>query len=258
MSFDRLTSRLELRATLECVTALHVGMGIEGGGRFLPAGALLRDVLDRPYIPGSSLRGCFRAGLEAVLRGVDPALACDPSDSSGGCNVPAAATPCAVCGLFGCRGLASRLAVLDAPVAEPWEAWMAGARGTVPIDRDTETAVRHGRRSFETVPAGARFILEFGLENGEEEPLDHLGLLFTALELLDQGHLTLGGHRAAGLGRVKVIWEVGQLNTARSYLGLEPSKRLSAAEIVALSASRRERLQRQLGALATAAAGREA
>jgi CRISPR/Cas system CSM-associated protein Csm3 (group 7 of RAMP superfamily) len=255
MSFERLSSRVELRGTLECVTALHVGMGSEGGGRFLPAGALLRDVLDRPYIPGSSLRGCLRSGLEAILRGVDPALACDPSGPESGCRVPAAGPPCAVCGLFGCRGLASRLAVLDAPVAEPWEAWMAGARGTVPIDRETETASPHGRRSFETVPAGARFVMELSVENSEEQPLDHLGLLFTVVDLLDRGLLTLGGHKAAGLGRVRVLWEVAMFNTARSYLGLEPAKRLSGAEVVSLAASCRERLQGQLGALASA--GRE-
>jgi CRISPR/Cas system CSM-associated protein Csm3 (group 7 of RAMP superfamily) len=248
MSFEALTSRAELRGILECVTPMHLGSFGDTQPGALPEGALLRDVLDRPYVPGSSLRGCLRAALESILRGVETSLACDPS--AAGCRLPAAGgpAPCPVCDLFGCPGLASRVAVLDAPVQDPWEPWMTGARATAAIDRESETALRSGRREFETIPAGARFAFELRLENPQDDPLHHLGLVFTALDLLDNGYATLGGRRATGLGRVSVRLESLALNTARSYLGLERPRGLAADGLPAYAEACRKRVREQLAA----------
>src|SRR5215207_10121039 len=55
--------RFDFRLT--CTTGLHIGAGKSAdlAGSDLP---VLRDALGRPIVPGSSLRGILRSGVEAI------------------------------------------------------------------------------------------------------------------------------------------------------------------------------------------------
>ncbi len=71
-TFDTLRNRLRVTGTLVAQTALRIGAGRASDvvGNDLP---VLRDGRNRPFIPGASLKGAFRARLEALIRTVIPA-----------------------------------------------------------------------------------------------------------------------------------------------------------------------------------------
>ncbi|MCG8352699.1 MAG: CRISPR-associated RAMP protein Csx7 [Chloroflexales bacterium] len=68
-SFATLNNRLMIKGNLVAVTALRIGSGRDTNviGNDLP---VLRDSLGAPFIPGASLKGAFRARVEALVRAV--------------------------------------------------------------------------------------------------------------------------------------------------------------------------------------------
>lgn len=61
---QRLRSRHEITGTLVMDTALHIGGGREGGS--VSDSPVVRLASGEPYIPGSSLKGAFRAAVERI------------------------------------------------------------------------------------------------------------------------------------------------------------------------------------------------
>ncbi|MFP3939774.1 MAG: CRISPR-associated RAMP protein Csx7 [Thermoanaerobaculia bacterium] len=217
-TFDRLSVRHRITGRLVAETGLRVGAdkSLDVGTSDQP---VLRDAVGRVFLPGSSLKGVLRSGLEAVLRGLaDERLrACDPLAAP--CTEPlrkkakAAGSPvdldevletvCTVCGLFGCPYLAGRVFVADLPF-EDATALRTEIRDGVGIDRDrrvarTRPAIKYDQ---EVVPRGASFRLEMILENVTDSV--QLGLVLKALELLDTGEVRMGGLTSRGLGRVSL------------------------------------------------------
>jgi CRISPR-associated RAMP protein (TIGR02581 family) len=68
-SFAALQNRLHVRGNLVALTALRIGTGRSNDviGNDLP---VLRDSLGAPFVPGASLKGAFRARVEALVRAV--------------------------------------------------------------------------------------------------------------------------------------------------------------------------------------------
>jgi len=220
--FDVFKNRLEITGTLTTVTALHIGVGrsTEPIGSDLP---VLKDALGRPLIPGSSLKGALRSRLESFLRGIDPALARDPSELTGSEQVRVVnqikntykdddatltqklieATDW-VSQVFGSPWLAGKVQIRDLPVVR--EAWFGQyqERDGVAIDRDTETAAEGKLYDFQVVPANTPFQFHAVVENAEEW---ELGLLAIGLHQLETEQISLGGGRSRGLGVVRL--EIG-------------------------------------------------
>lgn len=229
---DVLATRHRLAAKLVCTTALHVGAG-EGGATLAATDmTVARDGSGRPYIPGSSLRGALRAGLEALLRGLPQRglRVCDPLDKEKSCShdvqearaalKPAELTEakafelawdgaCAVCRLFGHSFLASRVRIADLTViAKAAEVYV---RDGVGIDRDLRTAAKGILYSFEAVAADTAFDLRIDLDNAEDH---ELGLILTGLDLFSNGTLRLGGKASRGLGQVEIEGTTLERHTA--------------------------------------------
>ncbi len=84
--FHEFQSHLVLTGNLLAQSALRVGAGraTEPGGSDLP---VLRDTQDRPYVPGSSLKGVLRSRVEQMLRafGDHGYTACNPTDDKAWC-----------------------------------------------------------------------------------------------------------------------------------------------------------------------------
>lgn len=196
---------------LTCRTGLHIGAGKSSdlAGSDQP---VLRDAAGRPLVPGSSLRGILRSGIEAFCRsaGLDRRFA-DPGPSTAGL-APEIATVLAAWRelepwerVFGAAAdapggfsYASRLQISDAACADPAAIEL---RDGVGIRRDTRTAAQGIKFDLEVVAAGARFLGTIRFKN----PADfELGLLAQALWMLDGGALLLGGKSARGLGWVGV------------------------------------------------------
>lgn len=216
-SFEKLQTRYLLRAELVAVSGLRVGAGksFDAAATDQP---VMRDALGRPYIPGSSLKGSLRSGLEAVLRGLgrEDLWACEIFDDKkicvGGSDADTKrarrgeAIPleevleriCTACSLFGSRHLAGRVFVHDLPrlSGSPTE-----IRDGVGINRDLGVAQPKIKYDVEVIPTGTRFQLEMLLENVDDI---RLGLVLQALSLMSRGEILLGGLTSRGLGKVRI------------------------------------------------------
>ena len=225
VDFSIFESRLHIVGTLRLETALRIGAGGMGGAAEVDL-PVVKDLADRPYIPGSSFKGAFRAHLEALLRAIDPKLACTCTSKPQKGKVPGCltqegvsrlkvqhaddpeklgqeliASSCWACRVFGASWLASKVFIKDLFVAD--ETWFGRylERLGVAIDRDSETAGEGLLYDFEAVPAGTAFDFEMVVENATEA---EQGLVLLGLREFENGRVPLGGGRSRGLGQVKL------------------------------------------------------
>lgn len=198
----KLIKKILYTGTIVLKTGLHIGgtnaaLNIGGPDKFV-----VRNPLNNiPYIPGSSLKGKMRALVEIangcvdVDRGkVGPSK--DPNSVSGK--------------LFGVatgsdNNRPSRLIVRDAELDvdacdfSNTDLPYTESKTEVAIDRVTAKA---NPRTFERVPAGAKFKLNMVLNVFEGEDEEELkNTLKQAIELLEDDYL--GGHGSRGYGQIK-------------------------------------------------------
>ncbi|HOF99278.1 MAG TPA: type III-A CRISPR-associated RAMP protein Csm3 [Paludibacteraceae bacterium] len=200
MSTIKLNKKINYTGTIVLKTGLHIGgtnAALNIGG---PDNFVVRNPLTNvPYIPGSSLKGKMRALIEISTGDV----------SSKG---EASENPNGVAGkLFGVGankgGHPSRLIVRDAEliIDDPevdfsrTDLLYAESKTEVTINRVTAEA---NPRTFERVPAGAKFNLNMVLNIFEGENEDELKrTLEKAMQLLENDYL--GGQGSRGYGQVK-------------------------------------------------------
>lgn len=226
----RLIGKVLVRADIRVVTGLRIGGsagGLKIGGLDDP---IIRDAWDRPYIPGSSLRGKLRNLLEREL-GL-PVPVGETGLHEHKCRDVKDYSKCPVCRMFGLTlkqplgtmtltRLQVRDIYLDAtsltmlPAVEP--ATLSEVKIEIMIDRRTGTTGKKGTggfRQIERVPAGAVFRpAEFIFNIYEEGDKDLLRCLFVAMELLEDDYL--GGMGSRGYGKVKfenieVFWNTDE------------------------------------------------
>jgi CRISPR-associated RAMP protein (TIGR02581 family) len=259
IDFSAFHSRLRVRGALHAETALRIGSGAGGGPteQDLP---VLKDLNGRPYIPGSSFKGAYRAHLERLLRGMDEQLACisTPRPSKAG-KLPGCLTQedvdwlkrdpkyegrptdlsfeilrrsCWTCSLLGAPWLASKVLVRDLTVNQ--DTWFDHylIRDGVGIDRDTETAAEGLKYDFEAIPSGTEFRFEMAIENASDA---ELGLALLGLREFEAGYVRLGGATSRGLGGVRLAldWERSEWLPARNlrdYVARQPIGHLTEEE----------------------------
>ncbi len=254
VDFSAFHSRLRLPGVLRLETALRIGAGTTGGaaGVDLP---VVKDVAGRPYIPGSSFKGAYRAHLEAILRAFDfdPELACisvprpEKKGESPGCLTQGDVNElkieyrddaeslsraiigksCWTCRLCGAPWLASKVLFKDLTVRDKTFGRYVERDG-VAIDRDTGTAGEGLLYNFEAVPPGTEFSFEMVVENATR--LEQ-GLALLGVQEFEKGRVALGGGSSRGLGRVKlsVDWEKSEVvdrDSLREYLLTGQGQRL--------------------------------
>lgn len=236
-----LWGRVFIRGDIEATTGLHVGGG-EGaltiGGVDAP---VIRDpISNRPYIPGSSLRGKMRSLTEklhglsqtfAVSRmrgkevyihvcqmGLDSRELRKLSEEKYQQEVEAfhqRFNECPVCPIFGATGdqpipHPTSLVVRDVSLSEDSAGLLERAKTDLPyseikweatIDRVTSAAVP---RQIERVPAGAIFDnFEMVYSIYDKAGLGHLPRVLEAMQLLEDDYL--GGLGSRGGGKVRFI-----------------------------------------------------
>ncbi len=215
---SQLRARYRITGRIVMDTALHIG-----GGRNPSAATdspVVRDGAGRPFIPGSSLKGAFRAAVERLLPNIPHLRTCGLSDGPDSCanrlrdelkdrkNIAEAdlleildRILCDTCRTFGSTHLASAVFFHDAPISETWRALSevpTQIRDGVGIDRDSERAREGIKYDFEVVPPQTSFDLTMVLENPGERDL---GLVALGLQEFIGGMIPLGGIRSRGLGR---------------------------------------------------------
>lgn len=227
MNWNRFESRLIFTANLVAQTGLRVGAAGQAAEPVATDLPVMKDSRERPFIPGSSLRGALRSHVERIVRALEPQAgagkgACNPlalSDENAdhacvtdkqkkdwGKSIAAENTDamaqkvwdhsCRICRVFGSPWLASRVRLTDLTCVNGAH---TEVRDGVSINREKETVEQ--KYDFETVPTGSRFALEIVAEN-----LDELerGLLWLGIEELRRGQILVGGFKGRGLGRVSL------------------------------------------------------
>lgn len=200
----KLIKKIVYTGQIELKTGLHIGgsntaMNIGGPDNFV-----VRNPLSNlPYIPGSSLKGKLRSLCELYNGEVGPkgGPSKDPYSKAGS--------------LFGiapnekdAAGHASRLIVRDAKldisnkeIFSNTDLPYTESKTEANIDRITSKA---NPRTFERVPAGARFNYEMVLNifEGEDEA-ELKATLRQAMKLLEDDYL--GGNGSRGYGKIKFV-----------------------------------------------------
>lgn len=210
------TSRLRYKGQLVFDSAHRIGAerSLAVDAPDLP---VLRTVDGRPYIPGSSVKGAWRAYTESVLRTIQAQhnlghkLACQPISEELRClpkdNVKSLKdkadadralrqASCWTCRIFGNGQIASKVMIKDLMIDEA-SFLRTEVRDGVAIDRDSARAADGFKYNFEAVPAGARFEMEILVENGAPA---ELGLVMIGLNSFARGDILLGGAKSRGLG----------------------------------------------------------
>ncbi len=198
-------------------TAFHIGSGKEG--ELATDMGVLKDEQGWPVLPGSTLKGCFRASAEK-LAGYFGQTACmldsglSDQECVGDQNYFKIVKEeyheirgekdklawlrehtCDVCRLFGSPLQASRIFFKDGCLGS-WEGSYQIRDGVV-LDRDSGTA-RHGLKyDFEVASKDTAFEIVIELENPESGELALLGGVIAEW----QNGFRLGGFTSRGLGR---------------------------------------------------------
>lgn len=217
-SFAALHNRLVITGVIETLTAIRIGAGRSRSerGSDLP---VLRDALNRPFIPGASLKGALRARAEALVRSIAPAQARDlpeleaaqrdifgplrdarqMSDAERSARIWKGSTLIEL--VFGAPWLAGRLFVRDAAVEAASWFGQHEIRNGVGLNRDTESAEDGLLYNYEVTPAGTRFGFQLVLENSDAW---QRGLITLLLKPWERGDVQIGGFRSRGLGHIQL------------------------------------------------------
>jgi len=234
-----LKGRIFLKFDIQAVTGLHIGgseTGIEIGG---VDKVVIRDpITNRPYIPGSSLKGKVRSLLEKY-RGLP--LNRNIGDTTiHTCDRPKDYADCDVCQVFGVPGekdfaTPTRLVVRDVHLTKESEHILTEQAHTdlpytevkteVSIDRVTSAA---NPRRMERVPAGAVFgraELVYSVYEGTngnasiadpKKDVERFRTLVEGLQLLEDDYL--GGLGSRGSGKVKLQGLTVSVRPGTKYL----------------------------------------
>jgi CRISPR-associated protein Csm3 len=198
-----LIKKIKVTGEINLKTGLHVGgtnssLNIGGPDKFV----VRNPLTNKPYIPGSSIKGKMRSLLELM----DGTINKDNNGNYG----PTKKKSDRAGNLFGTVGddpQPSRLLVRDANLLSDMDEFKntdlpyTESKTEVAIDRITAKA---NPRTFERVPAGARFSLEMVLNvfdtDNEKTLIDSLK---QSLKLLEDDYL--GGHGSRGYGQIEII-----------------------------------------------------
>lgn len=217
--FEKLESRYIFKGELVLENEMHLGSG-KGDGR--TDSLVVRDFKNKPFIPGSSLRGVLRSVIERIAAALDkePCLLSSETCVTNSKDILQKefkdllkakdkvkiekflndnSKICLVCRLFGSPVVASKIRITDLPLkvekAEP------AIRHGVAINRDTETSQDKAKFDFEVVPKGSGFEFELIGENLTNEDLS---LLAIGIQEMIDGNFWIGGNSSRGLGKCKL------------------------------------------------------
>lgn len=220
----KLYKKIIITGKLELLTGIHIGDSKESvdiGGVDSPV--VRRKDDNRPYIPGSSLKGKMRCLLDIAHGQTDTTRLPDhPIGRLFGALAPNKDTP----------GNPSRLIVRDADLNKHSAKEIQDKGFTdMPytevkfenkIDR-IQGVAEGGLRQFERVPAGAIFDVGFVINviaNSDADAIaaekEMLELFYAGIRLLEDDYL--GGSGSRGYGQVKFSWNETKSKTAEEYL----------------------------------------
>jgi len=239
--------RIIICGIIRALAGLHIGSlnpGLQVGGIDLP---VVRNPLDnRPFLPGSSLRGKMRSLLERHFGlPLNRKIQEEPPVRIHECETEEEYKRCLVCNIFGVavdvaekyENLPSRLIVRDALLSDfsadelqkrKTDLPYTEAKMEIAVDRITAQAVP---RTVERVPAGAFFNFEMVFNLLKEDDQNFFKDVLLGMRLLEDDYL--GGHGARGSGKVRFENVSVSLRHPGYYEGKEPEKEMAKNQTVA-------------------------
>lgn len=229
----QLTKKILIQGEIVALSGLMIGgsntaMGIGG-----PDKVVIRNpVNNQPYIPGSSLKGKMRSLIEIANGTIGPEVGSNVKNGPDN-NIDNTSTL-----LFGTtnkdtsRQRPSRIIVRDSNLLNPddlaeTELPFTEAKTEVVIDRITSAAMP---RTFERVPAGARFQLDIVLNifDDDQKEKELITMALKGLQLLQDDYLGGGGSR--GNGHIKLNINSIKERSVGYYKNEEEEKSLNIPE----------------------------
>ena len=233
MSTIQLKGRIFLTFDIETKSGLHIGGSDEGISIGGVDKTVIRDKLtNRPYIPGSALRGKVRSLLEKYTGAIQNnpigsnvrihscGAGINPNDEKGQEQAAQDYQKCDVCQVFGVPGerkfsSPTRLIVRDVQMSDDSAQELNELRTDLPytevktevaIDRVTSAA---SPRQMERTPAGVVFKeaeMIYSLYEGDgiesSRDMERFKFVITGLQLLEDDYL--GGLGSRGSGKIKL------------------------------------------------------
>jgi CRISPR-associated protein Csm3 len=185
-------------------SGLRIGGPKEGVGIGETDNPIIRNpITQRPYVPGSSIKGKVRCLLEQKY-----------SNDSQVTGKPCKCGVCAICELFGCgdtKTLKSptRLVFRDCqPTKETDELWTRAGTDSeikteVLINRQKGNASHGGLRTTERIPAGSKFDFSMSIRLFEgDNHKEFYSKLAEGFDLMEKTYL--GGSGSRGYGKVTI------------------------------------------------------
>ncbi len=220
--------RFSLRGKVVLREPLRIGSGREEGLTSLADLRVLRirvSGVEVPVIPGSTWKGVFRSGSEAILRAAgEPVCGGVPGDTCvdrtgiGGWLNKVLKKPtedtrmevlkvlsdklCLSCKIFGAPSYAAKVTFSNSfPVTEDGSArYSLGVKPGVAISRKTGAVSKGALYKVEYVEPGSEFWFEMTAEN---LPNYALGLLAAVVMGMQRGDVRIGGFKSRGFGRIE-------------------------------------------------------
>lgn len=238
MSNYSLQSKIFIKGTIQAVTGLYIGGSFSPLSIGAPDSIVIRNPIDnKPYIPGSSLKGKMRSLMEVRDGTIDKhSKQIEAGPSKNPKNMSAR--------LYGIadkeKARPSRVIVRDGHLLQPEEFFKntdllyTESKTEVIIDRISSGATP---RNIERVPAGAEFKLDLvvNIMDGEvvDSPKDDektfLNEVFKSLQLVQDDYL--GGNGSRGYGQVSFKVEQLTKRSTAYYKGEAEEEKLDLTQV---------------------------
>lgn len=217
--------RFTFKGKIEALTPLRIGSGRSEGHNIY----ILKDSRNRPYIPGSSLKGVFRSVGERIAKSKGLRVCTGHSnltcmDTTGlsrkiidmRSNIDASNyvsiynkllkeifnLTCINCKIFGAPGLAAHIRLTDAyPIDENYS---IGWRTGIAISRRTGAVAQGAIYRVEYVEPGSLFSFEIV---GTNLPNYAVGYIAEIIDFINSGAARIGGFKTRGFGKVRIVPE---------------------------------------------------
>lgn len=206
----KLSKKILIKGKIKTVTGLHIGgsnTSIQIGGLDNP---IIRNPLDnKPYIPGSSLKGKIRCLLEQSI-GVAGTISMGGKIQYGPTDLNSGPKAKPILNLFGVasgdnNNIPSKFIVRDCNIIDENDELLKNratdlpyteAKPEIVLDRITAAA---NPRQLERVPAGVEFSLDLvvNIFDGDKEE-EMMNLVFNGMRLLQDDYLGGSGSRGSG------------------------------------------------------------
>jgi CRISPR-associated RAMP protein (TIGR02581 family) len=237
--FNEFLNKIVIEGIVETVTGIHIGAGDNSFEPMTVNSVVVKDKNEKPFIPGSSIKGVIRSYLEKILRipEINDELLREGKSKKNVCTIDNTCLNqilkdknkkkiydekrkkgsdvfskylfdelCPICHIFGSGDSSSKVIFRDMNVVD--DSFLNyEIRSGILIDRDLNITSDNALFDVEIIPSGTQFEFMMIAENILEIEWQFLKYALTAMENED---IVIGGLKSRGLGHIKLLGKDSQ------------------------------------------------